>query len=293
MRIVFAGLGHMGAPMAANLLRAGHTVAVYNRSAGHAAELEALGATVAASPAAAAAGAEVAVTMLADDAAVEQVVLGADGLVGALSRGAVHASMSTISVALSRRLAAAHAAAGQRYVAAPVFGRPEAAATAKLWIVAGGDEAAIAACRPALDAIGQGVFVAGREPEAANVVKLAGNFMLASTIEALAEAQTLARAWGVDPGTLMTVMNALFRSPIVENYGGAIAARRFEPAGFALALGLKDMRLALAAADARSVPMPFASTLHDRFLAATGRGMGGIDWSGIARLAAADAGLPE
>ncbi len=293
MRIAFIGLGRMGTPMAANLLRAGHAVAVFNRSAGRTAELEALGATVAASPAAAAAGAEVAVTMLADDAAVEQVVLGADGLLGALPRGAVHAAMSTISAALSRRLAAAHAAVGQRYVAAPVFGRPEAAAAAKLWIVAGGDEAAIAACRPAFDAIGQGVFIAGPAPEAANAVKLAGNFMLASTIEALAEAQTLARAWGVDPGAFMTVMNALFRSPVVENYGGAIAARRFEPAGFALALGLKDMRLALAAADARSVPMPFASCLHDRFLAAAGRGMGGIDWSGIARLAAADAGLPE
>jgi 3-hydroxyisobutyrate dehydrogenase-like beta-hydroxyacid dehydrogenase len=291
MRIAFAGLGHMGTPMAANLVRAGHAVAVYNRSAGRSAELEALGATVAATPAAAAAGAELAVTMLADDAAVERVVLEADGVLGALPAGAVHASMSTISVALSQRLAAAHAAAGQRYVAAPVFGRPEAAAAAKLWIVAGGDETAIAACRPAFDALGQGVFVAGPAPEAANAVKLAGNFMLASVIEALAEAQVLSRAWGVDPGVFMTVMNALFRSPVVENYGGAIAARRFEPAGFALALGLKDMRLALAAADARSVPMPFASTLHNRFLAAVGHGLGAIDWSGIARLVAADAGL--
>jgi 3-hydroxyisobutyrate dehydrogenase-like beta-hydroxyacid dehydrogenase len=291
MRMAFAGLGRMGTPMAANLVRAGHAVAVYNRSAGRAAGLETLGAIVTASPAAAAAGAELAVTMLADDAAVEQVVLGADGLLGALPRGAAHVSMSTISVALSRRLAAAHADAGQRYVAAPVFGRPEAAAAAKLWIVAGGEEAAVAACRPAFDALGQGVIVAGSEPEAANAVKLAGNFLLASTIEALAEAQTLARAWGVDPGTFMAVINALFRSPVVESYGGAIAARRFEPAGFALALGLKDVRLTLAAADARSVPMPFASCLHDRFLAAAGRGMGGIDWSGIARLAAEDAGL--
>ncbi|MDD5564498.1 MAG: NAD(P)-dependent oxidoreductase [Thermoanaerobaculaceae bacterium] len=293
MRIAFAGLGRMGAPMAANLLRAGHAVAVYNRTAGRTAELEALGATVAATPAAAAAGAELAVTMLADDDAAERVVLGADGLLGALPRGAAHAAMSTISAALSRRLADAHAAAGLHYVAAPVFGRPEAAAAAKLWIVAAGDEAAIAACRPAFAVLGQGVFVAGPEPETANVVKLAGNFMLASTIEALAEAQTLVRAWGVDPGAFMTVMNALFRSPIVESYGGAIAARRFEPAGFALALGLKDVRLALAAADARSAPMPFASCLHDRFLAAVGHGFGRIDWSGIARLAAADAGLPE
>ena len=290
MRITFVGVGHMGAPMAANLVRAGHAVTVYNRSAGRTAELEALGAKVAVTPAAAAAGAELAVTMLADDAAVEQVAFAADGLLGALPAGAVHASMSTISVALSQRLAAAHAAAGQRYVAAPVFGRPEAAAAAKLWIVAGGEEAAVAACRPAFDALGQGVVLAGNEPEAANAVKLAGNFLLASTIEALAEAQTLARAWGVEPATLMAAVNALFRSPVVENYGGAIAARRFEPAGFALALGLKDVRLALAAADARSVPMPFASCLHDRFLAAVGHGLGGIDWAGIARLVAADAG---
>ena len=292
MRITFVGVGHMGAPMAANLVRAGHDVTVYNRSAGRTAELEALGAKVAVTPAAAAAGAELAVTMLADDAAVEQVAFGADGLLGALPAGAVHASMSTISVALSQRLAAAHAAAGQRYVAAPVFGRPEAAAAAKLWIVAGGEEAAVAACRPAFDALGQGVIVAGGEPETANAVKLAGNFLLASTIEALAEAQTLARAWGVEPATLMAAVNALFRSPVVEAYGGAIAARRFEPAGFALALGLKDVRLALAAADARAVPMPFASCLHDRFLAAVGHGLGAIDWSGIARLVAADAGLP-
>ncbi len=292
MRIAFVGVGHMGAPMAANLVRAGHDVTVYNRSAGRTAELEALGAKVAATPAAAAAGAELAVTMLADDAAVEQVAFAADGLLGALPARAVHAAMSTISVALSQRLAAAHAAAGQRYVAAPVFGRPEAAAAAKLWIVAGGEEAAVAACRPAFDALGQGVVLAGNEPEAANAVKLAGNFLLASTIEALAEAQTLARAWGVEPATLMAAVNALFRSPVVENYGGAIAARRFEPAGFALALGLKDVRLALAAADARAVPMPFASCLHDRFLAAVGHGLGAIDWSGIARLVAADAGLP-
>ena len=291
MRIAFAGLGRMGTPMAANLVRAGHAVAVYNRSAGRAAELEALGATVAATPAAAAAGAELAVTMLADDPAVEQVVLGADGLLGALPRGAAHASMSTISVALSRRLAAAHAAAGQRYAAAPVFGRPEAAAAAKLWIVAGGDEAAIAACRSAFDAIGQGVFVAGREPEAANVGQARRQLHARLGDRGLAEAQVLSRAWGVDPGAFMTVMNALFRSPVVENYGGAIAARRFEPAGFALALGLKDVRLALAAADARAVPMPFASCLHDRFLAAVGHGLGANDWSGIARLVAADAGL--
>jgi 3-hydroxyisobutyrate dehydrogenase-like beta-hydroxyacid dehydrogenase len=291
MRIAFLGLGRMGLPMAASLARAGHRLAVWNRTRERALELEFHGATVAPSPEAAAARAELLITMLADDAAVEGVMFG-DGAVRALPTGAVHVSMSTISVALSRRLAEAHEAAGQAYVAAPVFGRPEAAVAAKLWVVAAGSEAAIERCRPAFEAMGQGVSVVGTQPEAANVVKLSGNFLLAATIEALSEAIALVGKSEVEPATFMAVMNALFHSPIVENYGKAIVEKRFEPAGFALKLGLKDVRLALAAADFAGVPMPLASLVHDRFLAAGARGLGEIDWSGIARLVAADAGLP-
>ncbi|MFI5168285.1 MAG: NAD(P)-dependent oxidoreductase [Thermoanaerobaculales bacterium] len=300
MRIGFIGLGRMARAMAENLLKAGHTVAAFNRTRSRAEELAAKGARLAESATAAVEDAELVITMLADDAALESIVFGGaklssegSGILLHLAEGAVHASMSTVSVALSRRLAAAHAAVGRGFVAAPVFGRPEAAAAGKLWVVAAGQSAAIERCRPAFEAIGQGVFVVGDEPTAANAVKLAGNFLLASMIETLAEAVTLTRKSGVDAQAFFATMNALFRSPVIENYGNAIAEQRFEPAGFALRLGLKDMRLALAAADGVSVPMPVASVVHDRFLTATARGMGEIDWSGVARLAAADAGLPD
>jgi 3-hydroxyisobutyrate dehydrogenase-like beta-hydroxyacid dehydrogenase len=282
----------MGLPMAVNLLKANHTLSVWNRTGARAADLQVQGARVATSPSDAAAGAEMLITMLADDSAVEQVAFG-DGALARLPASAVHASMSTISVALSRRLAAAHSEVGQGYVAAPVFGRPEAAAAAKLWVVASGPTRHVERCRPAFEAMGQGVFVVGTQPEAANVVKLSGNFLLASTIEAIAEALTLVRKSGVEPGAFMGVMNALFRSPIVENYGKAMVEGRFEPAGFALKLGLKDMRLALAAADAAAVPMPLAGLLHDRFLTASARGLGEIDWAGVARVVAESAGLPD
>jgi 3-hydroxyisobutyrate dehydrogenase-like beta-hydroxyacid dehydrogenase len=292
MRIAFIGLGRMGMPMAANLLKANHTLSVWNRTAARAAKLQAQAARVATSPSEAAAGADLLITMLADDPAVEQVIFG-NGALAQLPASAVHASMSTISPALSRRLAEAHADAGQGYVAAPVFGRPEAAAAAKLWVVASGPARQVERCRPAFEAIGQGVFVVGTQPEAANIVKLSGNFLLASTIEAIAEALTLVRKSGVEPGAFMAVMNALFRSPIVENYGKAMVEGRFEPAGFALKLGLKDLRLALAAADAAEVPMPLAGLLHDRFLTASARGLGEIDWAGVARVVAESAGLPD
>ncbi len=292
MRIAFIGLGRMGLPMAANLLKANHTLSVWNRTGGRTDELQARGATVAASPSEAAAGAEMLITMLADDLAVERVAF-ADGALACLPASAVHASMSTISAALSRRLAGAHAATGQGYVAAPVFGRPEAAAAGKLWVVASGPTSQVERCRPAFEAMSQGVFAVGTQPEAANIVKLSGNFLLASTIEAIAEALTLVRKSGVEPAAFMAVMNALFRSPIVENYGKAMVEGRFEPAGFALRLGLKDVRLALAAADAAAVPMPLAGLLHDRFLTATARGLGEIDWAGVARVVAESAGLHD
>ncbi len=292
MRIGFIGLGRMGMPMAANLLNANHTLSVWNRTSGRADKLQARGARVATSPSDAADGADLLITMLADDPAVERVMF-ADGALARLPASTVHTSMSTISVTLSRRLAEAHSEAGQGYVAAPVFGRPEAAAAGKLWVVAAGAPPAIDRCRPAFEAMSQGVFVVGTQPEAANIVKLSGNFLLASTIEAVAEALTLARKSGVEPAAFMAVMNALFRSPIVENYGKAMVEGRFEPAGFALKLGLKDVRLALAAADAAAVPMPLASLLHDRFLTASARGLGEIDWAGVARLAAESAGLPS
>lgn len=282
----------MGLPMARNLLQAGHTLTVFNRTRARADQLATLHPTVADTAAAAARGADVLMTMLADDAAVEEVILGPEGALTALPRGAIHLSMSTISPQLARTLAERHEAAGQLYVAAPVFGRPEAAETRKLWIVVAGPARAIERCRTLLDALGQGMITAGEEPTRANVIKLAGNFLLVAAIEAMGEAFVLARKYGVAPAELLEVVNGhLFRSPIYENYGKLIAEERYEPAGFKLKHGLKDVRLVLAAGDAVTAPLPLASLMRDRYMTAVARGWSDIDWSALARVAAADAGL--
>jgi 3-hydroxyisobutyrate dehydrogenase-like beta-hydroxyacid dehydrogenase len=291
MNIGFIGLGGMGLPMARHLCQAGHTLTVYNRTRARADQLKPCNPVVADSPAAAGRDADVLVTMVADDAALEDVILGPQGALAALPRGAIHVSMSTISPALSRRLAERHRAAGQAYVAAPVFGRPDAAEAKKLWIVAAGPPDALGRCRPVLDAMGQGVIVAGDDPPRANVIKLAGNFMLAAAIEAMGEAFALTRKHGVAPAELLDIVNRLFRSPIYENYGKLIAEQRYEPAGFKLKYGLKDIRLALQAAEEATAPMPLASLMRDRYLSAVARGWADIDWAGLARVAAADAGL--
>jgi 3-hydroxyisobutyrate dehydrogenase-like beta-hydroxyacid dehydrogenase len=289
MRIAFIGLGSMGRPMAANLAGSSHEVAVWNRTRERGEGLE--GVRIADSPADAARDAEVVLSMVSDDDAAAAVTLGEDGLLEGMSEGAVHASMTTISARLSRRLEDRHGQRGQRYVAAPVFGRPDAAKNAALWIVAGGDSASVDACRPAFDLLGQGVIEAGPDPTQANVMKLAGNFMLASAIEAMAEAYALVRAHGIPADRFHEVMaSRLFRSPIYENYGAMIEAERYEPAGFKLAHGLKDVRFALDAADDATVPMPLASLLHDRLLSAVARGWSELDWAGLGRVAAVDAG---
>ena len=292
MKVGFIGLGGMGLAMAENLLRAGHDLTVYNRTRARAASLS--GVRLATTPREAAAGAEVLISMLADDAAVEQVILGADGAVHGLGAGAVHAGMSTISHGLTRRLATEHAASGQRYVAAPVFGRPEAARAAKLWIVAAGPSEAIERCRPLFDAMGQGTEVVGDDPLRAAVVKIAGNFLLAAAIEAIGEAFALARKHGVEPARLLEIVNGrLLRSPVYENYGRIIAEERFDPPGFRLRHGLKDAKLALAAGDDAAVPLPIASLVRDRYLEAMVQGWGDLDWAALARVSAIAAGLDQ
>ncbi len=291
MRIAFIGLGRMGAGMARNLLRHGHQVAAWNRTPHKAQALAPAGAKIAATPAEAARDAEAVLTMLADDQAVEEVVFGPQGVAGAMQEGAIHISHSTISIALPQRLAAEHEKRGQRFVSAPVFGRPEAAESARLTVVAAGAREDIDRCRPLFDAIGQRTIVIGREPWQANVIKLGGNFMIASMLESFGEAFALMRKAGVDPNLFLEVMNGLFKSPVYENYGGLVARQQFEPAGFALQLGLKDQRLVLAAAEQLSSPMPLASLLRDRMLAAIARGQGDLDWSSATRIAALEAGL--
>jgi 3-hydroxyisobutyrate dehydrogenase-like beta-hydroxyacid dehydrogenase len=290
MKIGFIGLGRMGAAMAGNLVRAGHDVTVFNRSPGKSVTLVELGAHEATHIPDTCAGSAV-LTMLANDDAVSDVTLGEGGIIEHLPRGAIHVSMSTISVELSKRLAQAHAKAGQRYVAAPVFGRPDVAAAAKLFIAAAGDPAAVDACQPLFGALGQKTTVIGTEPSSANLVKLSGNFLLASAIEALGEAVALVGKAGIDPSAYIEFLTStVFNVPVYKTYGALIAQRKFEPAAFAAPLGYKDIRLTLAAAGSLRVPMPLGSLLHDRFLRVLAQGGEHLDWSAIGGLASQDAG---
>lgn len=289
MDVGFIGLGNMGAGMAANLIEAGHDVTVYNRSPAKVNALARHGARPARSVAEACRG-PVVMTMLADDDAVAGVAFGDDGIIASAPRGAVHISSSTISVALAQRLTDAHADAGQVFVSAPVFGRPEAAAAAKLFVVTAGPQGAVTDVLPLFEAIGQRVFVVSDRPEAANLVKLSGNFLIGSVIESLGEAMALVDKGGVDKHQYLEVLTStLFSAPVYQTYGTLIADGQFEPAGFAAPLGQKDIRLVLAAAEDLRVPLPIASLLRDRFLTLLAYGGENLDWSAVGSLAARDA----
>ena len=291
MKVGWIGLGSMGLPMAGNARKTGHTVAVYNRTRSRTADVEALGASVAKTPVEAA-SADCVVTMLSDDEAVRAVTFGPEGFLAAMPRGSTHVCMGTISVAFAQELEKAHQAAGQFYVSAPVFGRPDAAAAAKLYIVAAGPKQAISRVDPLLSAIGQQTYIVGEDPSAANIIKLSGNFLIASMIECLGEAFALVRKHNVDPQQFSNVITtSLFNAPIYKGYGSRIAQDNYEPVGFKMALGLKDVRLVLAAADAAAVPMPAASLLRDRLLSSVAQGRGDADWASLARVIATDAGI--
>ena len=293
MKIGFIGLGRMGSAMATNLVRAGHHVTVFNRSPEKRHTLVELGAHEAERIADACHG-DAVISMLADDAAVDDVAFADGGIIASLPGGAIHVSMSTISVELATYLADAHADAGQRFVAAPVFGRPDMAEAAKLFIVAAGDPAAIEACKPLFDALGQKALPISTEPAAANLVKLSGNFLIAAAIEALGEAIALVGKAGIDRRAFVDVLTStIFPAPAYRTYGGLIAANKFQPAGFVAPLGYKDIRLALAAAESLGVPMPLGSLLRDRFLRLLAQGGKDLDWSALGALAAQDAGNPR
>jgi 3-hydroxyisobutyrate dehydrogenase-like beta-hydroxyacid dehydrogenase len=291
MQMGFIGLGAMGEAMARNLLKGGHTLRIHNRTPQRAKALASEGAILAETPASASVDGVVA-TMLADDAALEATVFGKEGVLAGLPRGGVHISHSTISTNLSRRLADAHAEREQFYVAAPVFGRPEAAKAARLLVVAAGPAEAVERCRPELEAVGRKLFNIGTDAPAANTVKLGGNFLIASMLEALGEASALMRKSGVDPAAFLEIMGgSFFESPIYENYGKLVAERRYEPAGFKLRLGLKDVRLMLAAGEVVNVPIPIASLIRDNMISGIAQGWGELDWSVVARVAAVKSGL--
>jgi 3-hydroxyisobutyrate dehydrogenase-like beta-hydroxyacid dehydrogenase len=288
----FIGLGGMGEPIAANLMQAGYALRVYNRTASKAAPLVAKGAVSAANAADVATPGGIVLTMLADDRAVEDVCLLAGSFVERLGPGGIHISLSTISPAVVRRLVEHHKKHQVDYVAAPVFGRPEAAAAKRLWACVAGSAPAKARVQPVLAAIGQGISDFGDDAAGANVVKLCGNFLIASAIESLSEAFTLARKNGVDPKAVADFFGkTILACPVYQGYGKSISEGRFEPVGFRLVLGLKDISLTLQTAAASSVPMPLASLLRDRWLTGVAKGRGEMDWTAVALDVAENAGL--
>jgi 3-hydroxyisobutyrate dehydrogenase-like beta-hydroxyacid dehydrogenase len=229
--------------------------------------------------------------MLANDAAVRSVIID-QGVLDAAAPGLIHVNLATISVALAKELAELHRKRNIEYIAAPVFGRPEVAAEGKLNIVVAGDAATIARVQDVLSVVGQKVWPIGDRPECANAVKIAGNFMIASALEAMGEAVALTRAHGIGATEFLDILTStLFAAPVYKSYGAMIAAERYQPAGFEVTLALKDIRLALTAADAVNVPMPFASVLRDSLVEAVATGGADDDWGSLAKLAARRAGL--
>jgi len=290
MDIGVIGLGGMGSGMAANLLKAGHRVTVWNRSPGPVANLTDLGAIAADRPAGAFQG-EVAVTMLSDDQALREVVLNSGALASARA-GLVHIVSATISVALAQELETRHADLGLAYVAAPVLGRPDVAEQGQLNVLVAGEETAVAKVAPILEAIGKRSWQVGAAPHLANVAKLQVNFMIAAAIETMAEAFTVAEKSGVNPLFMYELITeTLFAAPAYKTYGRFIVDQQFEPAKFKLKLGLKDVRLALAAGEAVDAPAPLAALIRDNFIDAIAHGAQDLDWAALATVARRRAGL--
>jgi len=290
MRVGFIGLGRMGQAMAARVLGGGHELVVYNRTREKCADLEKAGAKVAASMVEACKGREAVITMLTDDKALAEVVR--DGIVPGLAKGAIHVAMGTHSVAALREIEATHAAAGHGFVAAPVLGRPEAAAQGQVGVVAGGAKDVVAKVAPLFALIGRRTFDAGVKPEGAAAVKLANNMVLGCAIAAMGEGFALVRKYGVEPTAFYDVMtDGLFAAPSYKVYGNIIAKEAYATAGFTTALGLKDTGLMLAAALAVNVPLPSLNVYRDRLLDAMAHGEKDLDWSVMARAQARASGL--
>lgn len=290
--IGFIGLGGMGSAMAANLLKAGFALKVYNRTPERAKPLVDLGAAQVQTPAEAMDEGGIVVTMLTNDAAVESVSFGDSGFGHALGTGGIHLSMSTIAPETSRHLAARHSEQQSQYVSAPVFGKPDAAAAQKLWIATSGPAEAKTRVQPLLDAMSQGVYDFGDDPGAANVVKLTGNFMLGAAIEAMGEAFTLAQKNDISRTAVYDFFTqTLFACPIYKNYGKLISEEHYQPIGAIPSLIRKDFGLILTEARNAAVPMPLASLVHDRLTAMVAKGREDRDWAGFAEEISENAGL--
>jgi len=280
MKIGFIGLGRMGQGMGSRLLSGGHDLLVYNRTAGKAAEMEKAGARVAPSIAAVCKDRELVITMVADDAALNDVALGQGGVRDSLPKDAVHVSMGTHSAAAIQTVAAAHKQAGQPFVAAPVLGRPDAAAAGQIVIVCAGPAEALKKCEPAFSVLGRKTMAAASAPEAAIAIKLANNFVLGCAVETMAEGFALVRKYGVNPQVFYDVMTeGLFAAPAYKVYGKLIVDSSYDKPGFTVKLGLKDIKLALAAAELVGVPLPSGSVVRDRLIGAIAHGDGDKDWA--------------
>jgi 3-hydroxyisobutyrate dehydrogenase-like beta-hydroxyacid dehydrogenase len=279
MKIGFLGLGKMGTAMALRLVAAGNELSVWNRSEGRTKPLIREGAIAAATPAEAELGADAVITMLLDDAAHEEVLFGANGLLDALSPGALHISCSTISVALSERLTAEHAKRGFDFVAAPVFGRPNVAEEGKLWIVVAGAESAVERARPVLEPLSRGISVVGKEPRQAHAIKLGGNFLISAMIHSLSESFVFAEGQGIDPEVFAgTINSALFQSPFFAAYSKLMLHPPEHPGG-TIELGAKDLSLFRAAAASGKTQSSLADSMAKIFAEAQTIGMGKEDWA--------------
>lgn len=292
MKTGFIGLGRMGRPIATRFVGAGHDLVVYNRTPGKTAEVAAAGAQVAASIAEACKGRDVVVSMLSDDAALDQVAFAAGGVCESLAAGGIHMVMGTHGTAAIRSAQERHERAGQTLVSAPVLGRPDVAAAGQLGVVLAGQPAAVERCRPLVAAVARRIFEAGEKPEHAAVVKLANSLVLGCAIEAMGEAYSLVRKYGVQPAVLYDVMvEGLFSAPAYKGYGKIIAEESYASVGFTTLLGLKDANLVLAAGGGADVPLPALNIFRDRLLSAIAHGDSDKDWSVMAREQARAAGL--
>ncbi|PLS01894.1 NAD(P)-dependent oxidoreductase [Neobacillus cucumis] len=292
IEVGFIGLGNMGQPMVKNLLKAGFKVKVYNRTPNKASEVVEAGAEQVNRPCDTVTPDGIVVTMVSNDQVLEELVYSPDGIGEKLGKDGIHLSMSTVAPDTSRRLAKYHQEKGSFYIASPVFGRPEAAEAQKLWVMSSGNQGAKERVKPIQEAMGQKVFDLGEEPGNANVVKLGGNFMIMAAMEAMAEAFNLAEKNGMDRETVAEVYTStLFNCTVYNGYGAMIAKKMFEPAGFQLALGLKDCNLVLDEANQTKTPMPLANLVHNRLLASAAKGRGNQDWSALTKLANEEAGM--
>ncbi|MFQ5661075.1 MAG: NAD(P)-dependent oxidoreductase [Gammaproteobacteria bacterium] len=292
MKIAFIGLGRMGQGMARRILDAGHELVVYHKVAEKAKSLQQAGAIVAGSVAEATKNREVVVTMLPGDLSLEDVVYSDRGLLASMEKGAIHMAMGTHGVNLVRALTLSHTKAGQIFVAAPVLGRPDLAAAGELRIIPGGPSNALKRLQPLFGALGKQIFQAGSDPQAATVVKVAHNFVLGCAIEVMGEAFAMVHKLGVEPALLHGVLTrGLFNAPAYQVYGKLIIDEAYDNIGATALIGLKDVNLALAAAELAEMPLPSANVLRDRLLGAIAHGEGGLDWAVVARDQARASGL--